>query len=204
MPGATTASEVSRAAAMPTKLAMMPQTVPNRPMNGDTEEIIARLDRPPSAFISTSTWARVSFSATRARRSDTVSPGTAMRASMRAERVGLRQQRRLGVAHRAGKPRQAEQALDDENPAPHRGEAQHDHHRFADRPGLEEKSEGRKRKRVHDLSDDCRPPRRKRWAVAFPFGDRLPLWGILVWNGVGETAISIDRAIDKSNFGIGI
>ncbi len=46
MPGATTASDVSFAAAIPRKLVMMPQTVPNRPTNGDTEEITARPPRP--------------------------------------------------------------------------------------------------------------------------------------------------------------
>lgn len=47
MPGATTASEVSFAAAMDVKLDMMPRTVPNKPRNRETEAVTARLARPP-------------------------------------------------------------------------------------------------------------------------------------------------------------
>ena len=41
MPGATTASEVFFEAAIDWKLVMMPQTVPNRPMNGPAEPTVA-------------------------------------------------------------------------------------------------------------------------------------------------------------------
>ena len=42
MPGATTASEVFLVSAIAWKLFMMPQTVPNRPMNGAVEPTEAR------------------------------------------------------------------------------------------------------------------------------------------------------------------
>ena len=42
MPGATTARVVSWRAAMALKAFMMPHTVPNRPMKGDTEPTVAR------------------------------------------------------------------------------------------------------------------------------------------------------------------
>ncbi len=46
MPGATTARLVSWLAAMAEKEFMMPQTVPNRPMKGAAEPVVARNGRP--------------------------------------------------------------------------------------------------------------------------------------------------------------
>ena len=48
MPGATVARLVSCAWEMAAKLDMMPQTVPNKPTNGATDEMMARLGSPPS------------------------------------------------------------------------------------------------------------------------------------------------------------
>ena len=45
MPGATTASEVFFDAAIDWNEFMMPNTVPNRPMNGPAEAIVARTRR---------------------------------------------------------------------------------------------------------------------------------------------------------------
>jgi hypothetical protein len=43
IPGATTASDVLLDAAMPVKLLMIPQTVPNSPTKGATEPTVARM-----------------------------------------------------------------------------------------------------------------------------------------------------------------
>src|SRR5271155_1272800 len=60
---------------MAAKLDMMPQTVPNRPMNGATEEMTARLGKPPSERVSSSRAARAIASEIRSLSSPTVSPG---------------------------------------------------------------------------------------------------------------------------------
>ena len=81
MPGATVASDVSCAWPMAAKLDMMPQTVPNRPTNGATEEMTARLGKPPSARVRSSRAARAMASEMRDLNSPTVSPGMRRRAS---------------------------------------------------------------------------------------------------------------------------
>src|SRR5271163_662181 len=81
MPGATVAKDVSCAWEMAAKLDMMPQTVPNRPTNGATDEMTARLGKPPSERVSSSRAARAIASEMRPRRSLTVSPGMRRRAS---------------------------------------------------------------------------------------------------------------------------
>src|ERR1700722_592050 len=81
MPGATVASEVSCAWPIAAKLDMMPQTVPNRPTNGATEEMTARLGKPPSERIKRSRAARAIASEMRDLSSPTVSPGMRRRAS---------------------------------------------------------------------------------------------------------------------------
>ena len=116
------------ASAMPAKLVMMPQTVPNRPTNGATDEITARLGRPPSARISSSRAARRIVSATRRRRSPALSSTTRKRAASRPGRLDRLEQRR-GLAgarapHGAGEPDDGEDALDDQDPAPQRGDEQ--------------------------------------------------------------------------------
>src|ERR1700720_4985529 len=50
MPGATTASEVLRDAAIEQNAVMMPQTVPNRPMKGPAEATVASTRRLDSSF----------------------------------------------------------------------------------------------------------------------------------------------------------
>ena len=60
MPGATTASEVFCACAMPVKLRMIPHTVPNSPTNGATEPTVARMfNRSDSWSISLATAAPI-------------------------------------------------------------------------------------------------------------------------------------------------
>jgi hypothetical protein len=81
MPGATVASEVSCAWPIAAKLDMMPHTVPNRPTNGATEEMTARLGKPPSERVRTSRAARAIPSEMRDLSSPTVSPGMRRRAS---------------------------------------------------------------------------------------------------------------------------
>src|SRR5271163_925522 len=81
MPGATVAKDVSCAWEMAAKLDMMPQTVPNRPTNGATDEMTARLGKPPSERVSSSRAARAIASEMRSLSSPTVSPGMRRRAS---------------------------------------------------------------------------------------------------------------------------
>ena len=50
MPGATTARLVFCAIAIAWKLCIIPQTVPNNPINGATEPDEARKDKPPFNF----------------------------------------------------------------------------------------------------------------------------------------------------------
>ena len=49
MPGATARRLAAPALPRPEKASMMPQTVPNRPMNGETEPVVASQDMPFSA-----------------------------------------------------------------------------------------------------------------------------------------------------------
>src|SRR5271156_441784 len=66
---------------MAAKLDIMPQTVPNRPTNGATEAMTARLGKPPSERVRSSRAARAIASEMRSLRSLTVSPGMRRRAS---------------------------------------------------------------------------------------------------------------------------
>ncbi|MNL57121.1 hypothetical protein D3C87_1806590 [compost metagenome] len=68
MPGATTARLVVFAWLMPMKEFMMPQTVPNRPMNGPTDPIEARMPVPLVMRLPARTSMRVSSEATRSLR----------------------------------------------------------------------------------------------------------------------------------------
>ena len=49
MPGATARRLAALALPRPEKASMMPQTVPKRPMNGETEPVVASQDIPLSA-----------------------------------------------------------------------------------------------------------------------------------------------------------
>src|SRR5438552_2194878 len=91
MPGATIARLVSLDSAMAKNAAMMPQTVPNRPMKGATEEITARFGSPPSRRARSVWAARRMLSATRVRASPTLSPGMVCAAARRpAAMIGSR------------------------------------------------------------------------------------------------------------------
>ena len=166
---------------------------------GDHREI----GRPPSAFISTSTWARVSFSATRCAALGDGFAG-ARRCALRSRRA-----RRPPPAAAPWRSRTARESRD----RPNRPSMMRSQHQIEARPSTtitdlptspawrnrasgESESVSMMRPMIAGRRAGCGG------AVAFPFGI-LPFWDSGV-ECVGETAIRIDCAIDKSNFGIGI
>ena len=172
MPGATVASDVSCAWEIAAKLDMMPQTVPNRPTNGATEEMTARLGSPPSERVRSSRAARAIASEMRALSSLTVSPGMRRRASSSpaaatpASDLGMSPPAR--AARTARRRRTTEiRALDDQHPAPDRGEKQDPHDDLADEARVEKKADRREIQTLLHVNASFRP-------VARPFG-------VLLW-----------------------
>ncbi len=119
MPGATVARLVSCACEIAAKLAMIPQTVPNRPTNGATDEMTARLGRPPSDRVRSSRAARaMEFGDARPHFADRLAGNAAMRLlvagggddSKRLARSLLRRARRApraGGARPRSRPRRS-------------------------------------------------------------------------------------------------
>src|SRR3984957_4314081 len=64
MPGATARKLAEPAAPRPEKASMMPQTVPKRPIKGETEPVVASQDMPFSARRTSSAAANVIFTVT--------------------------------------------------------------------------------------------------------------------------------------------
>ncbi len=132
---------------------MMPHTVPNRPTNGATEEMTARLGKPPSERVRSSRAARAMASEMRDLQ---FADGLARNAAARfliargddaCERFGdFPAGARLTDC--AAKAHDRNRALDDEHPAPERGEEQDGHHSLADEARPEEQAD---RRQIHTL-----------------------------------------------------
>ena len=126
----------------------MPQTVPNRPTNGATEEMTARLGSPPSdARQELARGARHRVRDARPQFADRLARNAPARFLVaRGGDAGKRFRERAARArltHRAAKAHDRNHALDDQHPAPERGDEQNGHDGLADETRLEKQPDRR-------------------------------------------------------------
>ena len=125
---------------MAAKLDMMPHTVPNKPTNGATDEMIARLGSPPSERVSNSRAARAIASEMRDLSSLTVSPAMRRRTSSSPATTTLVSDFARAPparASRTARRRRTTEITPSTISTQHQSEAseQHGHHGLADKAG---------------------------------------------------------------------